>query len=248
MTRGNIQSVPDAREPLSGLAVGQELRKRYKWRRRGVGATIAVGAVMLGTGIAAATGALSPSAVSANINQALTPAQSIVGSADPLAVLGAVVQLTAAGPEGTVIKVITDEGNDNALAAGSCATLTVTTANAPSAPADMGGCYFAGATSLGSPLSSSEQEQASLGPLWETAIWKSPTGQVYTIGFGHASSGTGSVALTNGQGNVASEVQPVDGWYAIYLTSSEFDTFDYLELLNSVGQLISSQPLGPSFS
>jgi hypothetical protein len=220
---------------------------KSRWRRPAIIGALLAGTVGVGAGVAAATGALSPSAISANVGQALAPAQSIVGSVDPLAVPGTVLRVTAAGPEGTVLTVFSHNGNANNLAAGSCETLTLTNPNGSPAPgsshADTGGCDVAFAGSLAEPLSASQQGQALVGPLSQTAEWSSPTGQIYTIQFGQAPLGTTMVALANADGNVASQVQVVNGWYVTYLTSSDFTTFDNLEFLNPAGQVISTQQL-----
>lgn len=220
---------------------------KNRWRRPAIIGALLAGTAVIGTGVAAATGALSPSAISANVGRALAPAQSIVGSVDPLAVPGTILRVTAPGPEGTVLKVFSHNGNANNLAAGSCVTLTLTTANGSPAPgssqADTGACDVAFSGSLAEPLNASEQGQSLLGPLSQSAEWSSPTGQDYTIEFGQASPGTTTVALANANGNVASQVQVVNGWYVTYLTSSDFTTFDHLEFMNSAGQVTSTQQL-----
>ncbi len=109
--------------------------------------------------------------------------------------------------------------------------------------ADQGGCDLVGATMVGSQLSVAQQEQFVQGPQMQRTEWAAPSGQGYTIVFGHAPAGTTSVALTDPSGNVGAKVQAESGWYAIYIRVAQSSTFDYLSLLNSSGQATASDPL-----
>ena len=125
-----------------------------RWRRRATGAAVISGAVIIGTGVAAATGCSRRRQSQQNVQHALTPAMSMLGSPDPAAVPGAVVRLTTPGPEGTVLQVRSDlDGNNNDLVAGSCVAVTVMMPSGAPAPgaadADRGGCEGVVAESLG---------------------------------------------------------------------------------------------------
>ncbi len=88
-------------ETLEAGASGVVLRPRPRnWRSFGAGAGLVAALVAVGTGVAAATGMLSPSAVQRNLDRVMTPAISILGSTDPASVPGAVVRVTTPGPRG----------------------------------------------------------------------------------------------------------------------------------------------------
>lgn len=230
--------MPDASAATGSSGAG-------RWRRRATGAAVISGAVIIGTGVAAATGMLSPSAVQQNVQHTLTPAMSMLGSPDPAAVPGAVVRLTTPGPEGTVLQVVSDDGNNNDLVAGSCVAVTVMMPSGAPAPgaadADRGGCEGVVAESLGGTLPAADR--TSQGALVTTSWWVAPSGQGYTIEFGDGGPGTAAVALTDAQANIGAKAQAVDGWYAVYIASSLYTTFDNLTFFNASGQVVSSGPL-----
>ena len=190
---------------------------------------------------------LSPSAIQQNLNHVLTPAISIVGSTEPASVPGAVVRVSGPGPEGTVLQVVSDNGDNDALAAGSCDTITVSTPSGAPAPgaaqADQGGCDIVGVTAVGSSLSATQQEHASFGSQLQRTEWVAPSGHGYKIVFGEGPVGTASVALADASGTFGAEVQAEGGWYAIYMPVEKFSTFDYLTFLNLKGETTATDPL-----
>jgi hypothetical protein len=210
-----------------------------RWRRRGVGAGAAAATLAIGTGVAAATAWLSPFAVRHNVQAAMTPAASIVGSEDPGAVAGAVLRVRMAGPDGTVLKVTSDSGHAGDLAAATCVTLTVTTASGGPVRwanlVDKGGCGMLVAEALGHPLASSDP-----GGLGTSSTWLAPSGQGYDIFFGGPEHGATSVALTNAKGNPGASGKVVDGWYVIYIGTGRAGAFDNLTFFNAEGNIVAS--------
>jgi hypothetical protein len=225
-------TAPDAESVL-------KLRDAQHQRRpRATAVVVVSGVLLVGTGVAAATGALSPSAIKQNAQHALTPAGSILGSPDPASVPGAVVRLSTPGPEGTVLQVTSDAGTYNDLAAASCVTITISEPNGSAAPgsqeADKGGCAVVGTSSLDDPLPVGDAVSAG-----ETVTtWSSPSGQSYTIEFGEGPAGTAAVAFTDAQDDVGAKAVAVNGWYAVYIASGLYTSFDNLSFFNDAGQMI----------
>jgi hypothetical protein len=210
-----------------------------RWRRRGAAAGVVAATLAIGTGAAAATGWLSPSAVRHNVGVAMGPAGSIVGSEDPGAVPGAVLRVSMAGPDGAVLNVTSDSGRAGDLAAATCVTLTVTTASGGPVPwaslADKGGCGMVVAESLGHPIA-----PAPLGAGQTRSTWLAPSGQGYDIFFGGPEPGATSVVLTNGRGKPGAAGKVVDGWYVIYIGTGRAGAFDNLTFLNAGGKVVAS--------
>jgi hypothetical protein len=165
---------------------------------------------------AAATGWLSPSAVSHNVQVAMTPAGSIVGSEDPGVVPGAVLRVSMAGPDGTVFRVTSDSGHAGDLAAATCVTLTVTAASGePVAWAtlvDVGGCAVLGTESVRNPIA-----PRAVGAGQTRSTWLAPSGQGYDIFFGGPERGATSVTLRSEKNRPGAVGKVVKGWYVIYI-------------------------------
>ena len=67
-------------------AAAPHAARHRNWRSFAAGAGVVAAVAAVGTGVAAATGMLSPSAIQQNLNHVLTPAISIVGSTEPASV------------------------------------------------------------------------------------------------------------------------------------------------------------------
>jgi hypothetical protein len=210
-----------------------------RWRRRGAVAGVIVATLAIASGAAAATGWLSPSAVSHNVQVAMTPAGSIVGSEDPGVVPGAVLRVSMAGPDGTVLRVTSDSGHAGDLAAATCVTLTVTAASGePVAWAtlvDVGGCAVLGTESVRSPIA-----PGAMGLGQTRSTWLAPSGQGYDIFFGGPERGATSVTLRNDKNTPGAVGKVVKGWYVIYIGTGRAAAFDKLTFLNAEGKIIAS--------
>ena len=210
-----------------------------RWRRRGAVAGVVVATLAIASGAAAATGWLSPSAVKHNMQVAMTPASSIVGSEDPGSVPGAVLQVSMAGPDGAVLNVTSDSGHAGHLAATTCVTLTVTTASGEPVPwatlVDVGGCTLLGTESVGHPIA-----RGTVGGEETRSTWLAPSGQGYDIFFGGPERGATSVALRNDKNTPGAVGKVVKGWYVIYIGTGRADAFDKLTFLNAEGKIMAS--------
>ena len=220
------------------------------WRRRAAVVGLVVVAGLAGAaGVAAATGELSPSATTQLAQQALTPAISIVGSSDPASVPGAVSRLSTPGPDGTVLKVYSDNGRNSRLAAANCIALTINTPTGTPAPGaqgtDSGSCTVMGVSSLSDQLPAPDQDLGYAGSQ-DSAKWVSPSGATYQVYYGDGVAGTASVKLVNADGQVGATEVADQGWYAIYALSNPSSAYTTLEFQSSDGAVLSTSQMGAS--
>lgn len=228
-------TVGTSRHPR-GASAGKFARTGRK-SRVGIVAGAAVAVIAAGGGVAAAAGVL-PLPWSTT-----KAAVSFMNSANPAAVPGAVVRLSVAGPESTVIKVVSDVVDNTAQHLEYCSTLSVT---GPQGHLDNTNLNGNGACMFGSapPGSTTSASQIHLvGPTISLSSLRAPSGAIFHIVWGIAPGGAAAVELNNNHGLVGAKGSVAGGYYTIWLPAPDLMAYSSLTFFNSSGETISSQNL-----
>ena len=181
-------------------------------------------AALLGgtTGAAAAENWFQPAQ---KVPETVSEATSTLGSANPQSKTGATLQLTAPGPDGTVLRVVSALGDNTAYSVGECDTLTISLPDGSPAPGtpspNQVGCSMISSPST--PLTPAQQIPGAGQGVLE---WTSPAGTRFDFVYGDTDPGTVAVALTNPSGVVGAKVSTTDkGWFVVYETAPKNGRF-----------------------
>ena len=204
-----------------------------KVRRTAVGAALAV--LVVG-GTASAAAAENWFQTPQKVPETVSAAISTLSSPNPQSNPGATLQLTAPGPDGTVLRVVSALGDNTANSVGECDTLTISLPNGSPAPGtpspNQVGCSMISSPSA--PLTPGQQiPSVGQGVLQ----WTSPSHAQYVFVYGDTDPGTVAVALTNSAGAIGVKVSnTASGWFVVFETAAQYAEYSHITLYNASGQ------------
>ena len=186
-----------------------------------------VGVVVVGSGVAAATGVLS--AGSPNVKLAGAAPRLLFPTKDSPPP-NSVIRLSEPGPDGSVLIVKSASTNSKS----GCISLEIKNLIS-------GSTTFSGSGACFLNYAPGSNQATATPPTYGTATrsWESPTGESFSFLFGKAPSGAATVGVTSADGSsLGSPVNVYLGWFADYLPTDESVATNSLVYYGSTGKVV----------